>query len=106
MLSRYNGTLSKRVSNPSSFIMLEQNTASSIVSAAATSSASIVDCAVSPCSPTLKLIGALARKTRNEDIDLPLSGLLPQFASENVVRLKTSFLTRDGEVRCPGQVAK
>ena len=38
----YTGTLSKRVPNPSSFIILEQNTVSFIVKAAATSSASVV----------------------------------------------------------------
>ena len=53
----YSGTLSKRVLNPSSFIMLKKHTASFIASAAATSSASIVNYAVSPCSPTLKLTG-------------------------------------------------
>ena len=89
---RYNGTLSKRVSNTISFIMLEQNTASIIVSAVATSSASIMDGDVSSCSPTLKLTRALDRKTKYENIDLPLSGLLPQFASENVVRLKPPCL--------------
>ena len=57
----YTGTLSKRVPNPSSFIILEQNTASFIVKAAATSSASMVDCAVSPCNPTLKLTGPFER---------------------------------------------
>ena len=77
VLSRYNGTLSKRVSNPSSIIMLEQNTASVIGSAVATSSASIMDGDVSSCSPTLKLTQALDRKTKYENIDLPLSGLLP-----------------------------
>ena len=62
--------LSKRVPNPSSFIILEQNIASFLVSVAATSFASIVYCAIRPCRPTLKLIGALARKTRYEDADL------------------------------------
>ena len=85
MLSRCNGTLSKCVPNLSSFIILEQNIASFIISAVATSS-------VSFCSPTLKLIGALARKTKNGDLELPLSELLPQCASENVVRLKPPCL--------------
>ena len=58
MLSIYSVALSKRVPNPSSFIMLEQNSASFIAGAAATSSASIVNYAVNPCSPTLKLTGA------------------------------------------------
>ena len=77
MLSIYTGTLSKCVPNPSSFILLEQNTASFIASAAATSSAPIVNCAVSPCSPTLKLTGAFARKTIYDEIDLPSPELLP-----------------------------
>ena len=85
MLSRWNGTLSKRVPNPSSFIIVEQNIASFTISAVATSS-------VSFCSPTLKLIRALARKTSYGDLQLPLSELLPQFASENVVRLKPPCL--------------
>ena len=46
---------SKRVPNPSSFIMLEQNSASFIAGAAATGSASIVNYSFSPGSPTLKL---------------------------------------------------
>ena len=78
--------------NPSSFIMLKQNIAPFIVSAAVASSASIMDCAVSPCSPTLKLIVALARKITYDGVDLPLSGLLPQFTSENVVSLKPTYL--------------
>ena len=88
MLSRCNGTLSKRVPNPSSFVMFEQNIASVNISAVATIS-------VSSCSPTFNLIGALARKTRYGDLEFPLSELLHQFASENVVRLKPpcSYLT-------------
>ena len=58
----YTGTLAKRVPNPSSFIILEQNTVSFIVKAAATSSASMVDCAVSPCNPPLKLTGPSEKK--------------------------------------------
>ena len=81
VLSRCNGTLSKRVPNPSSFVIFEQNVASVSISAVATSS-------VSSCSLTFNLIGALARKTRYADLEFPLSELLPQFASENVVRLK------------------
>ena len=81
VFSTYNGTLSKRVPNPSSFIF-DHNNASYIVSAAATSSSSTMGCAVSPCRPTL------ARKTRYEDIDLPLFGFLLQFTSENAVSLK------------------
>ena len=88
----YTGTQLKRLPKPSSFIMFEQKTDSFIVSAAATSSASIVDCAVNPCSPTLKLIGAFANMTMYEDMDLPLSGLLPQLASENAVSLKPPHL--------------
>ena len=48
---------------------LEQNTASFAASATATSSTSMVGCAVSPCSPTLKLSGAFENKTIHEDID-------------------------------------
>ena len=72
--------------------MLEQNTASVIVSAVAISSTSIMDGDVSSCSPTLKLTQALDRNTKYENIDLPLPGMLPQFASENVVRLKPPCL--------------
>ena len=84
----YSGKQSKHVPNPSSFVTFEQNTASFVASAAATSFASIVDCTVSPCIATLKLTGSIERKTMYEDIDLPLSGLLPQFTSEKAVNLK------------------
>ena len=67
---------------------IEQNTAFFIARATATSPTSIVDCAVSPCSPILKIIGALASITMYGDVDLPLSGLLPQLASDKAVRLK------------------
>lgn len=72
-------------------IMFKLSTASFIASAVATSSAFIIDCAVSPCNSTLKLTGAFERKTRYEDIGLPLSGLFPQFASD-AVNLKPSCL--------------
>ena len=88
VLSMYNGTLPKPSSKPSFYIISEQNTASFIVRAAVTSSASIVDCAIVPCSPTLKLIEALASITMYDDVDLPLSGLLPQLASEKAASLK------------------
>ena len=51
-----------------------------------------VDCAVSPCSPTLKLIGGLASIMMYDDVDLPLSGLLPQLASEKTASLKPSCI--------------
>ena len=73
VLSTYSGTLPNLSSKPSSNITLEQNTTSFIVRAAATSSASIVDCVVSPHSPTLKLIGPLASIITYDDVDLPLS---------------------------------
>lgn len=82
------GTLSKRVSNPSSSILFEQNADSFNVSAAATNYVSIVDCAVSPRSPTLKFARAFESMVMYQDTDLPLSGLLPQFASENTISLK------------------
>ena len=78
VLSIYNGTLPNLLSRPTSNIMLEKNIASSFIARAApTSSASIEDCAVSPCSPALKLIGALANITINDEVDQLLSGLLP-----------------------------
>ena len=58
----YTGTLSKRVPNPSSFIILEQNTVSFIVKAAAKSSASMVDWAVSPLQPHLEADRAIRKK--------------------------------------------
>ena len=67
VLSIYRGTLPKLLSKPSFDIILEQNTASF-----ATSSASIVDCAAGPCSPTLKMIMALASTMMYDDVDLPL----------------------------------
>ena len=67
---------------PSSVMVLEHNTASFMVSAAATSSASIVDCAVRLWRPILKVMGPLASITIYEDVDLPSSEFLSQFASE------------------------
>ena len=58
------GALSKRLPNPNSFMILEQNIASFIIKAASTSSASMVDFAVSPCNPTLKLTGPSERNAR------------------------------------------
>ena len=68
------------------------STAFFIVRAAATGSASIVDCAVSPCSPTIKLVGALASITMYDEEDLPLSELLHQLASEKAASLKPPCL--------------
>ena len=83
LLIMYNGTLLNHFSKPGSTFMLEQNTASFMVSAAATSSASIVDCAVRLWRPNLMLIRPLVSITvYDNDVDLPLSGLLPRFASE------------------------
>ena len=62
-----------------------------MASAPATSSVSIVDYAVSPCSPTLKLTGAFASMIIYE-VDSELWGLLPQLASENAVNEKPPFL--------------
>ena len=90
--SMYSGTLPKLSSKPGFNIMLEQNTASLIIRAADTSTASTVDCVVNLCSPTLKLIGALASITMYEDVDLPLLGLLPQLASEKAESLKLPCL--------------
>ena len=68
--------------------MLEQNSAFIIVRATAPRSASIVDCAVNPYSPTLKLIRALASVTMYEDVNMTLSGLLPQLAFKKAASLK------------------
>ena len=57
-----------------------------------TSVSSIVYCSVSPCSPTLKLIGALTSITMYEVVDLPLLGLLPQSTSEKAASLKPPCL--------------
>ena len=54
--------------------------------------ASIVDCAVNPCSSTLKLIGALASVTMKDNVDLPLSGLLPPLEPGKVESLKPPSL--------------
>lgn len=66
--------------------MFEQNTTSFRMSAVFTGSAFMVDCAVSYCSPALKLVEPFGRKKLYDEVDFPLfSGLLPQFASENAV---------------------
>lgn len=88
----HTGTLSKSVPNLSSFIVLEQITESFTVSAAATSYASIVDCAASSCIPILKFTGTFESMKMYEDIDLQISGLQPQLASENAVSLKRPCL--------------
>ena len=72
--------------------MLKQDTASSVVRAAATSSASNIECAVSLSSPTLKLIRAVASITMYNDVELPLSGLFPQLASKKAAGLKLPYL--------------
>ena len=60
----YMGTLSKGVPNPSAFMMLEKNVTSFIANAVVTSSACMVDCAVSPCNLNLKLTGPFERNAR------------------------------------------
>ena len=58
---------------------LQQNTAPFIVKAPASSSASMVDCAVSPCSPTLIIIGVLASVTMYDGLDLRYWGCYPSW---------------------------
>ena len=71
VLSICSGSLPKLSPKPSPDIVSEQNTASSFIArAAATSSASIVDCAVSPCSPTLKMVGASVSVTMYDGVNL------------------------------------
>ena len=72
--------------------MLKHNTASFIIKAAATSSTSIVDYAISPCSPTVKMIGALANIMMYDDADLPWQGLMLQLASKKQACLKPPCL--------------
>ena len=71
VLSICSGTLPKLSPKPNSNIMLEQNIASSFITrAAATSSASIVGCAVSSCSSTLKMVGASVSVTMYDGVNL------------------------------------
>ena len=58
VLSHYNGTFAKSFMNPSSVSTFEQNTASFIAKSDTTSSASMVNIVVRPCSPDLKPICA------------------------------------------------
>ena len=58
------GTLPKSMPNPSFSIILKKKIVSFIVNAIATSSTSMVDCAVSPCSSNLKLTGPFERNAR------------------------------------------
>ena len=104
-VSIYSGTLPKLSSKSSSNIMLEDNTTSFIVRDAATSSASIVNCAVSPCSPTLKLIGALASITMYDDADLPLLEFTPVDIRKGS-KSEATLLEGDGEICKTNQVAK
>ena len=89
MLSIYSGTLPTLSSKPSSNVILEHHTVSFIIRADA---ASILDCAVSPCIPTLKMIGGLASVTMYDEVNLPLSGLLPQLESEKAASRKSPCL--------------
>ena len=88
----FNGALLNSDPNPSSVITLVQNITSFIASPAATSSASVVDIAVRLLSPDLKLIGAFAIIMMYDDMDFPLSGLLPQLESEKAVSFRPPFL--------------
>ena len=93
VLSICSGTLPKLLRKPSSDIMLEQNTASSfIVRAAATSSDFIVDCAVSPCSPTLKMVGASVSVTIYDSVNLSWPPCRTQ--SDSPTRLETLHQSR------------
>lgn len=83
MLSIYNGTWPNCRPKPSLVIMLEQNTRSFVVNAEATSLASMIDIAVRLWTPVLKPTGSLPIMMKYAEVDLPSSGLLPQFASEN-----------------------
>ena len=60
VLLQYGGKCANSFPNPSSVSIFEQNTASFIARADATSSAFMVDITFRPCSPDLKLIGAFA----------------------------------------------
>lgn len=48
----------------------------------------MVDIAVKLCRLVLKLTGAFDVMMMYDEVDLALSGLLPQFESENAVNLK------------------
>ena len=96
----------KLSSKPSSNITLEQNTASFIVRAVATSSASIVGCAVSSYSAILKLIGALAGIAMCDDVNQPaLVGVVAPVSNREGSKRETGLLVPDGEVCGPSQVA-
>ena len=92
VLSIYSGTLLKLSSKIISNIILEQNTASFIIRAATMSSPSIVDCPISSCSPTFNMIVALASITMYDDVDLPLSGMSVQLASDKAANLEPPCL--------------
>lgn len=86
--------------------MFQHNTASFIASGATIGSASIVDSAVSPFTPALKLTGVFERRSMYEGIDLPLSGWLPKFFIRNKRQLDFLFLKYDGIIHRHGQVVK
>ena len=88
----YSDTLPKLSPKPSFNIILEQDIASFVVRATATSSVSILDCTVGSSSPTLKLIWALDSTTMYDDVNLPFMGLMPQLESEKTAGLKPSCL--------------
>lgn len=75
---------------PRSRDMCEQITAYFMVSTAATSFASVVDCTVSPGSPNLKLTEL--RERRHDGAGSPSYAIMHHFSSENVLELEPSYL--------------
>ena len=91
VLLQYAGICANSFPNPSSASIFEQNTASFIARADATSSAFMVDITSRPCSPHLKLIGAFASIVTYLEVDFPLSGFFAKFESEKFASLKPPF---------------
>ena len=75
--------------------MLDRYTASFLACAIEMSSASRGDCAVTFCSAVLKLSDPSASMNKQPEVDLPLSGLFPQLASQYPVIYETTCLVRD-----------
>ena len=100
VLSPCYSTRSKRVPNPGCFIIAEQDTCLLHRQYCRHEICLRRGSVFSPWSPTSHRTGALERRKKYKDVDLPSSGLLRQFPSENTLNMKP--LADDVRVRRSG----
>lgn len=87
MLSVYRLVRCRKAFRTNFFHNIQAKPYSFVLSAGVTSSASIVNCAVSHSSPTMTLIEAFESVKMHEDVGFHVSGLLSGSASEYAVSL-------------------